>query len=49
MIANTPKGVSGFWLRSMLANKLISGTIVEKDRAILAYLSDVRLELHEHD
>jgi hypothetical protein len=48
-IQNTTKGVSGFWLRAMLSSKQIAEQIKEKDRAILAYLVDVRLELHEHD
>ena len=46
-IQNTAKGVSGFWLRAMLGNVSIANTIVEKDRAILQYLIDVQLELHE--
>jgi len=46
-IANTPAGVSGFWLKSMLAHKEISMGIGEKDRAILNYLQDIKLELHE--
>ena len=46
-IQNTEKGVSGFWLRAMLAHGSISKSIVEKDRAILAYLQDIQLELHE--
>ena len=29
--------------------KMLNDIVVEKDRAILAYLIDVRLELHEHD
>ena len=33
----------------MLSNKMLNDIVVEKDRAILAYLIDVRLELHEHD
>jgi len=33
----------------MLSNKMLASQIFEKDRAILAYLNDVRLELHEHD
>jgi len=48
-IQNTIKGVSGFWLRSMLSQKMLATTIMEKDRAILSYLIDIRLELHEHD
>lgn len=48
-IQNIPKGVSGFWLRAMLAQRNINSTIVEKDRPILQYLQDIRLELHEHD
>lgn len=48
-IQNIPKGVSGFWLRTMLSQKNINSTIVEKDRPILQYLQDIRLELHEHD
>ncbi len=46
-IQNTPYGVSGFWLKAMLANKETSAAIFEKDRSILGYLSDVSLELHE--
>lgn len=46
-IQNTQKGVSGFWLRAMVGNKSISGAITEKDRPILAYLEDIKLELHE--
>jgi hypothetical protein len=37
-IQNTEKGVSGFWLRAMLGHQSIQKIIVEKDRAILAYL-----------
>lgn len=48
-IQNTTKGVSGFWLRAMLGQKSIARTIVEKDRPILQFLQDIRLELHEHD
>lgn len=48
-IQNTQKGVSGFWLRAMLSNKMIASLITEKDRAILSYLADIRLDLHEHD
>lgn len=33
----------------MLANPTIASQITEKDRALLAYLHDIRLELHEHD
>ena len=46
-IQNTAKGVSGFWFRAMLANGEISRTITEKDRAILSYLEDISLTLHE--
>ena len=46
-IQNIEKGVSGFWLRAMLANVEIARTIQEKDRAILAYCNDIRLDLHE--
>lgn len=40
-IQNTPKGVSGFWLRAMVGNQNIGRTVVEKDRSILAYLQDI--------
>ena len=46
-IQNTTKGVSGFWLRAMVGHKSIGNIIVEKDRPILAYLEDIKLELHE--
>lgn len=46
-IQNTTKGVSGFWLRAMIGNNAVNSHIVEKDRAILAYLEDITLELHE--
>lgn len=34
-IQNTPKGVPGFWLRSLIANKHTAVMITEKDRPIL--------------
>ena len=37
-IQNVPKGVPGFWLRSMIANKHLKDLITEKDRPILQYL-----------
>ena len=46
-IQNTVKGVSGFWLRAMLAHSNLQREITEKDRPILAYLQDIRLALHE--
>lgn len=47
-IQNTPKGVSDFWLKSML-NHPIGGNIEEKDRAILGYLSNIELDLHSKE
>ena len=46
-IQNSTKGVSGFWLRAMLAHSNLQREIEEKDRAILAYLQDIRLTLHD--
>ena len=46
-IQNTTKGVSGFFLRAMLAHSNLQHEISEKDRSILAYLEDIKLELHE--
>lgn len=46
-IQNMPRGVSGFWLKAMLGNENLNGAIMEKDRAILQYLEDVKLDLHE--
>ena len=46
-IQNTVKGVSGFWLRAMLAHTNLQHEITEKDRSILAYLQDIRLTLHD--
>ena len=39
--------MSGFWLRAILSNKMLAMTVQEKDRAILNYLIDIRLELHD--
>lgn len=46
-IQNSQKGVSGFWLKAMLMHGELEREITEKDRPILQYLIDVRLELHE--
>jgi len=46
-IQNTTKGVSGFWLRALLAHTSLQHEVSEKDRSILAYLEDIRLSLHE--
>ena len=45
-IQNTKLGVSDFWMRAIL-NHPVGSTVSEKDRAILGYLRDVVLELHE--
>lgn len=39
-------GVSGFWLKAMCANNHVSSAIHEKDRPILGYLQDVKLDQH---
>jgi hypothetical protein len=46
-IQNTLKGVSAFWLKSMLAHSSLQHAITEKDRSILNYLEDIKLNLHE--
>lgn len=46
-IQNTTKGVSGFWLRAMLSHGNLQHEISEKDRSILAYMEDIKLNLHE--
>jgi len=46
-IQNTTKGVSGFWLRAMLGHSNLQHEISEKDRSILAYMEDLKLDLHE--
>ena len=46
-IQNTTKGVSSFWLRAFLAHTSLSLEVSEKDRQILAYLEDIKLELHD--
>ena len=46
-IQNTIKGVSAFWLKAMLAHVNLQHEITEKDRSILQYLEDIRLNLHE--
>ena len=48
-IQNMPQGVPGFWLRAMIANNHVNHLITEKDRPILQYLQDVKLDLHESD
>jgi len=40
-IQNTPKGVSGFWLRSMINHSMIGKKIQEKDKVILRHLQDI--------
>jgi len=45
-IQNSPLGVSDFWMKSML-NHPIGGSISEKDRPILGYLSNIELDLHD--
>lgn len=47
-IQNTPKGVSDFWVKSLL-NHPIGATISEKDRPILGYLQNIELDLHPED
>lgn len=39
--------MSGFFLKAMLAHTNLQHEVSEKDRSILAYLEDVKLELHE--
>jgi len=46
-IQNTTKGVSGFWLRALLAHSNLQHEVSEKDRKVLAYLEDIKLTLHE--
>lgn len=46
-IQNTPYGIPNFWLKAMCNNKDIARNIFEKDRAILGYLTDIQLDLHE--
>ena len=45
-IQNIPKGVSDFWIKVM-QNHQIGGTLNDKDKTILAYLQNVKLELHD--
>ena len=47
-IQNMPKGVSDFWIKSLL-NHPIGAMISEKDRPILGYLLDIELNLHPED
>ena len=46
-IQNTSKGVSSFWVRAFLAHQALQHEVTEKDRPILAYLENIKLELHE--
>ena len=46
-IQNTVKGVSAFWLKAFLAHSNLQHEVSEKDRAMLQYLEDIKLELHE--
>ena len=45
-IQNTQKGVSGFFLKALLMHEHFKDEITEKDRAILEYLEDIKVELH---
>ena len=46
-IQNTSKGVSSFWVRAFVAHQNLQHEISEKDRPILAYLENIKLDLHE--
>ncbi len=46
-IQNTSKGVSSFWVRAFVAHQNLQHEISEKDRPILAYLENIKLNLHE--
>lgn len=48
-IQNTPKGVNDFWGRVLIGNKTIARQVSEKDRPILNYLQDIKLDLHDDD
>lgn len=37
----------GFWLRALCMCKDVKSQISEKDRAVLAYLKDITLDLHD--
>lgn len=41
--------MSDFWLRVLTLNKSTARQITEKDRPILNYLEDIKLELHDED
>lgn len=42
---STGKGISDFWVKAM-TNHSIGVTITEKNRPILGYLTDIKLDLH---
>ena len=46
-IQNCEYGVPCFWLKVLCMCKGVKSQISEKDRAILAYLKDITLDLHE--
>lgn len=48
-IQNIAKGVPDMWSRAMLANKTIERAVTDRDRPILGYLQDIKLELHSED
>lgn len=47
-IQSSPKGVSDFWIKSLL-NHPIGAMISEKDRPILGYLLNIELDLHSEE
>lgn len=44
---NLKIGVAGFWVRAMCNHPNISEVISEKDRLILQYLKNIKMEMHE--
>jgi len=42
-------GASDFWSRVLTANKNTAPEITEKDKPILNYLQDIKLDLHDDD
>ena len=46
-IKNCEFGVPCFWLKALCMCKGVKSQISEKDRAILTYLNDITLNLHE--
>lgn len=43
------RGVTDMWNRALNANKSVAREITDRDRPIIGYLQNIKLDLHEND